>query len=238
MASKARNLVVDLAAIIVIVLTFALWIIFFPQQYFLAAILLIIETLAYAIIYLERLKIDAREIALIAALAVLAIVGRALFYAIPQVKPTAAIVLIAGFALGKVPGTIVGILSMFLSNFIFGQSLATPFQMLGMGLVGFIAGFFSGLKAKKKLQLWHELVLGFILVSLGYGFIVDTGTVIFLYQSLGEVAVWGTYVSGFFFNLVHAVATVVFLLFLSPLLSTQLSRLCKKYGLFSLKVIK
>lgn len=236
--NKSKNIWLDISLILVIIATFALWIFFFPNQYFLAAFLLILEILLYGIVNLERMHFDAKEMGILAALAVIAVVSRVLFYAFPQVKPTAAIVIISGLALGKAPGIIIGVLSMFLSNFFFGQGTFTPFQMIAMGLVGFFAGLFRKQKVEKTLKSWHEIVLGFILVFFVYGFIVDSGSVIFMLQSLQELAPISIYIAGIPFNLVHAASTAIFLLILSPLLSLQLSRICHKYGLFSIKMLE
>ncbi len=213
-----------------IVTTLVLWWRFFPEQYFLAITLLLGECLLLWIVYLEKIRPQAREIALMAALATLGIAGRALFFFVPQVKPTAAIVLISGLVLGHVPGFTVGLLTMFLSNFLFGQSINTPFQMLGMGLVGLIAGLLAGRRTLSALQ---TAILGFILTFFVYGLAVDTGSVLFLARWQGAVGVWPVYLAGIPFNLVHAGATAVFALFLYPFLTRQLKRICRKYGLFS-----
>ena len=55
-------------------------------------------------------------LALVATLAALAVVGRLAFAAIPNVKPTTDIVLFAGYALGAVPGFVVGAIAALVSN--------------------------------------------------------------------------------------------------------------------------
>ena len=60
--------------------------------------------LAAGFAWYERRRPPARIVALVAALAALAVVGRLAFAAVPNVKPTTDIVLFAGFALGAVPG--------------------------------------------------------------------------------------------------------------------------------------
>ena len=52
----------------------------------------------------ERERPSSRVLALVAALAALAVVGRLAFAAIPNVKPTTDIVLFGGYALGAAPG--------------------------------------------------------------------------------------------------------------------------------------
>src|ERR1700734_1518031 len=87
----------------------------------------------------ERTKPDARVVALVGTLAAFAALGRIAFAAVPNVKPTTDIVLIAGFALGGAPGYVVGAVAALTSNFFFGQGPWTPWQMLGWGATG-IAG--------------------------------------------------------------------------------------------------
>ncbi|NCC83877.1 MAG: ECF transporter S component [Clostridia bacterium] len=217
-------------------LTVLLWLALFPDQYFLVAVLLVVEVLALWLLYLEFEKPSPRELALMAALATLGVAGRALFFFVPQVKPTAAIVLISGLALGKAPGFTIGLLTMFLSNFLFGQSISTPFQMLGMGLVGFAAGFFA--KRERPLSLPLVAGLGFGLTFLLYGLLVDSGSALFLYRWQGNIGVWSVYLAGIPFNFVHALSTAAFLFFLSPLLTRQLTRICRKYGLFRSRMLE
>ena len=103
--------------------------------YLVAAVLLLFSALPF-FLHLERKPISAREMALLSVLTALAVVSRAVFYLIPQVKPIAAVVIVAGMCLGPFSGYMVGALSAFLSNFLFGQGIWTPFQMVALGLVG------------------------------------------------------------------------------------------------------
>lgn len=91
----------------------------------------------------ERSRPPAQVVALVAALAALAIVGRIAFAAFPNVKPTTDIVIFAGYALGGAPGFAVGALAALVSNFWFGQGPWTPWQMAGWGLCGVLGAFFG-----------------------------------------------------------------------------------------------
>ena len=75
-------------------------------------------------------------LALVAALAALAVVGRLAFAAFPNVKPTTDIVLLAGYALGGAPGFAVGAITPVVSNVFMGQGPWTPWQMAAWGGVG------------------------------------------------------------------------------------------------------
>ena len=84
----------------------------------------------------EREQPAARVLALVAALAALAVVGRLAFAAIPNVKPTTDIVLFAGYALGAAPGFAVGAITAIVSNVFLSQGPWTVWQMAGWGAVG------------------------------------------------------------------------------------------------------
>ena len=94
--------------------------------------------LAAGFAWYERTRPDARILALVATLAALAALGRVAFAALPNVKPTTDIVLIAGYALGGAPGFVVGAVTGLVSNFFFGQGPWTVWQMAAWGVTGLI----------------------------------------------------------------------------------------------------
>ena len=81
-----------------------------------ASLVLLGVALALGFGWYERERPPARVVAVVAALAALAVVGRLAFAAIPNVKPTTDIVLFAGYALGGVPGFAVGAVTAIVSN--------------------------------------------------------------------------------------------------------------------------
>src|SRR5437763_10497747 len=96
----------------------------------------------------ERSKPDARIVALVGTLAAFAALGRIAFAALPNVKPTTDIVLIAGYALGGGPGFVVGALAGLTSNFFFGQGPWTPWQMAAWGATGLFGAGLAPLTAR------------------------------------------------------------------------------------------
>ncbi len=110
------------------------------RHYYLISVAIICVALAIFALRFEERRPRAREVVVIAVLVALAVAGRAAFFMVPQFKPVAALVIIAGVALGPKTGFLVGVLSGFVSNFVFGQGPWTPFQMIGFGLVGLLAG--------------------------------------------------------------------------------------------------
>ena len=94
----------------------------------------------------------ARVLALVAALAALAVVGRLAFAAIPNVKPTTDIVLFAGYALGAVPGFVVGAITALVSNIFLSQGPWTVWQMAGWGGVGVGGALLARAAARARAQ--------------------------------------------------------------------------------------
>ncbi len=181
---------------------------------------------------------QAREILLIAVMAAIAVVGRMAFFMIPQFKPVTAIVIIAGVGLGAEAGFLTGAMAGFVSNFFFGQGPWTPWQMFSFGIIGFLAGvLFSKSKNRKgsrEAEWFHVLTLcifGGIATLVIYGLLMDTSTVFMSSQKLTWQAFMAVYISGFPFNVIHAVSTVIFLFFLSLPMERKLDRIKKKYGI-------
>ena len=110
------------------------------QRYYLLACLILLLAFAALLGRLERRRLRAREMVLLAVMTSLAVMGRAVFFLLPQFKPAAALVILAGALLGAESGFLVGAMTGFVSNFFFGQGPWTPFQMFGFGLIGFFAG--------------------------------------------------------------------------------------------------
>lgn len=109
----------------------------------LVSFLILAAVLLAGFAWYERSRPPSQVVALVAALAALAIVGRIAFASFPNVKPTTDIVVFAGYALGGAPGFAVGALAALVSNFWFGQGPWTPWQMAGWGMCGVIGALFA-----------------------------------------------------------------------------------------------
>jgi energy-coupling factor transport system substrate-specific component len=116
--------------------------------YYFASLVIITLSMLPFFIAFEGRKPQARELVVIAVLVALTVTARAAFFMTPQFKPVVALVVISGAALGAHSGFMVGALSGFVSNFIFGQGPWTPWQMFAFGMIGFVSGLiFSRLAA-------------------------------------------------------------------------------------------
>lgn len=198
------------------------------NYYIVSVVVLIASMLPFFVSY-EQKKVTARDITLTATLIALAVVSRAAFYLVPQVKPIAAVVIVSAVCLGAHRGYIVGAFSAFVSNFIFGQGMWTPFQMVALGTVGLLAGLiFRWLKVNR----YTLSIVGFVLATVVYGAIVDMSTVLSAYGN--NVTLKGAlsiYASGAVFSLVFGGATAVFLFLFGMPFITKIERISKKYGL-------
>ncbi|MCR5208467.1 MAG: ECF transporter S component [Eubacterium sp.] len=227
---SSRKSVVFFGVYVTLLLAFfILWQLFFNEvSYYVPCAVLIVFSMLLMFFKFEKRKSSAREITLTASLVAIAVASRAVFYLIPQVKPIAAVVIISAVCLGAERGFIVGALSAFVSNFIFGQGPWTPFQMLALGAVGLI----SGLLLKKKHSRVSLSLVGFALSFALYGLIVDLSTVLMTYGS--NITLHGmlsVYAAGAPFSAVFGVTTAVFLfLFGEPFIS-KISRVIKKYNI-------
>lgn len=198
------------------------------RQYYLTSVIIILLAIAMLFARFERRRPQAREIVIIAVMTALAVAGRAAFYWAPQFKPVCAIVILTAAAFNAEAGFITGAAAGLVSNFFFGQGPWTPWQMLGFGLVGFLAGLLFYDKEVKKLPI---MVYGFFSVLIVYGVIADTGSLFMFSQSVSWKALLAMYASGFVFNLIHAAGTVVFLWLLTDPIMSKLKRIKVKYGM-------
>ncbi len=222
----AFSLILSLALVLV-------WQVLFSaamNYYIVCAAVLLLSMMPFLIAF-EVSDVSARELTLTASLIALAVVSRAAFYLLPQVKPIAAVVIVSAVCLGAQRGYIIGSFSAFISNFLFGQGMWTPFQMVALGLVGFLAGcIFKRLKVNK----YTLSAVGFVLACVLYGLVVDMSTVLAMYGShLTWQGIASVYAAGAPFSLVFGLTTAVFLFFFGEPFIRSISRVNEKYGILA-----
>lgn len=207
---------------------------FDKSSYYIPIVIIIVLSMIPFFIFFENRKIKTSEIVLVSMMIALSVASRAVMAFVPQVKPTCAIVIVTAIAFGPNVGFVTGSLAMFVSNFLFGQGMFTPFQMLGMGLVG----FFSGLVFYRKKYNTNRFIVsitGGFLCFFVYGFIVDTCSVLMMITDFSISAILSVYASGVVFNLIHGVTTAVLLFFINKPMTDKFTRLRVKYGIFELE---
>jgi energy-coupling factor transport system substrate-specific component len=175
----------------------------------------------------ERRRPPAKVIALVAALAALAVVGRLAFAAIPNVKPTTDIVLFAGYALGPVPGFMVGAVTALVSNVFLGHGPWTVWQMVAWGGVGVGGALLARAAGHRELGR-VPLAIACGLAGLAFGAFMD------VYQwTLAAEQTLPTYVavsvSSLAYNLAHAFGNVVFCLLIGPVFIRALRRYRRRF---------
>ena len=183
--------------------------------------------LAAGFAWYERRRPPAKVVALVAAMAALAVVGRLAFAAIPNVKPTTDIVLFAGYALGGIPGFAVGAVTALVSNVFLGQGPWTVWQMAAWGGVG-VAGALLARAAGGRELGRVPLAIACGVAGLAFGAVLD------VYQwTLAARQDLPTYLavsgSSLPYNLAHAIGNVAFCLILGPFFIHTLRRYRRRF---------
>ena len=175
----------------------------------------------------ERTRPPARVVAMVAALAALAVVGRLAFAPIPNVKPTTDIVLFAGFALGPIPGFMVGAITALVSNLFFGQGPWTAWQMVGWGGVGVAGALVAHLwRGREPSRIALAAVCG--LAGLAFGAFMDVYQWSFTYSNdPGSYLVVAS--TSLPYNLAHAIGNVAFCLLIGPAFIRALRRYRRRF---------
>lgn len=195
------------------------------------AVLSLIVVLGCLIVFFagfEHSRPRLRDTMPIAVLAALGAAGRILFAPIPSFKPVSAIAIIAGAVFGRRSGFLVGALAALASNFFFGQGPWSPWQMYGWGLVGYLGGVLgqAGLFRNRAVLFGYGFLSGPL-----YGIVLNLWSIVGFYhpESLAQGVL--IYAAALPFDIIHGVATAVFLLALYFPWERKLARVKRKFGL-------
>lgn len=200
------------------------------RWYYITATLSVVESMLPFFVRFEARRPQARELALVAALAALAAVSRVAFAFVPWVKPVLGVVMVAGAVFGAETGFLVGSMAALASNFFFSQGPWTPWQMMAYGAGGALAGavFHGRGRACRPVVL---AAFGLVAVLLVVGPLLDASTVF----ATGSVITWqyvlAVLAAGLSANAALAVSTAVTLLLAGRPLFAKLDRLRTKYGM-------
>jgi len=226
-----RTIVAAALIFLTIPLTIYMGITFFDdRRFYFIAMAIIFQTMIPFVLVFEGRNPQARELVIIAVLCAIGVAGRAAFFMLPQFKPVIAMVIIAGVAFGGEAGFMVGSMTMFASNMYFSQGPWTPWQMFAAGIIGFLAGvlFRKGLLGRTRASL---AIFGGIATFIIYGGIMNPASV-FMWQPNPTLPMFlWAYLQGIPFDLVHAIATVFFMIIISKPMLQKLDRIKVKYGL-------
>ena len=193
----------------------------------LATLIVLGVAVAGGFAWYERSRPGARVLALVAAMAALAVVGRLAFAAVPGVKPTTDIVLFAGYALGGVPGFMVGAVTAVASNVFFGQGPWTIWQMVAWGAVGAGGAALARLQRGREPSRW-TLAAACGVAAVAFGAFMDVYQWSFAAeQSAGTYgAVAGTSLA---YNVAHVLASITFALVVGPTFVRAIRRYQRRF---------
>ena len=227
-----RTLIAAVLIVLCIPLTIFAGIMYLGNQHYnITALLVLAECMLPFFLVFESRKPKARELVIIAVLCAIGVAGRSAFFMLPQFKPVLALVIISGVAFGGETGFLVGAVTMLASNVLFSQGPWTPWQMFSMGIIGFLAGilFRKGLLRRSRGSL---ATFGAFATVIIYGGIMNPASALmYSSQSINWEVILAYYVSGLPMDLVHAAATVIFLLIAAEPMLEKLDRIKVKYGL-------
>ena len=199
------------------------------KSYYLISTLMIVELLIPFFLTFEGRRPQARELVVIAVMCALAVAARVAI-PIPNFKAIYAIIMIAGIAFGPESGFLVGAVAALASNFFLSQGPYTPWQMMGYGTGGMLAGFLfqKGRLPRKPLLMG---IVGFLGVLLLVGPLLDTCTVFLAPISMNFTSILAIYISGFAVNISQGLSTFVVMFLLGNPLLEKLERIQVKYGM-------
>ena len=227
-----RTLVAAVLIVLCIPLTIFAGVMYLSNQHYnVTAMLVLIECMVPFFLVFESRKPKARELVTIAVLCAIAIAGRSAFFMLPQFKPVLALVIISGVAFGGETGFLVGAVTMMVSNVLFSQGPWMPWQMFSMGIIGFLAGvlFRKGLLRRSRGSL---ATFGAFAAVIIYGGIMNpAAALMYNSQTINWEMLKAYYVSGLPMDLIHAAATVIFILIAAEPMLEKLDRIKVKYGL-------
>lgn len=202
-------------------------------NYYLVSVIMILASFAVFFFSYERKKPQARELVTLSVMSAIAIASRAAFAMIPFCKPMSGIIMITGMAFGPGAGFLTGVVSAFVSNFIFGQGPWTPWQMFAYGVGGALAGWFYKKKVMHEELRLQTALVGYAVIQLIVGPILDVCSIFTMGQPVNGTYALAIFGSGLIPNLIHGVATALTLLLLTKPMMEKLNRMKTKYGMMS-----
>lgn len=188
----------------------------------LIALVVVGAVLALMALRLETLGRDPASIVAVAVMAALGAAGRVALAAIPDVKPLSAIIIVSGAELGPRAGFAVGALGALASNIAMGQGSWTPWQMYAWGLMGYAAGHL----ARRGLLAGRAQALAFGALScMVFGALMDGYVLVSYVRPVTWASAISCWLASIPFDVVHALATVGFLLVIWVPWRRRLSRM-------------
>ncbi|MFC5470453.1 ECF transporter S component [Cohnella suwonensis] len=226
-ATSVRWLIVPIAAVYIVLSYLSIQ----RGNSLLIGIVLVLLSMIPFLLRFERKERKARELMLIAVMASVATVSRIPFATLlPGFTPVTFVVIVSGVVFGAEAGWMVGATTALVSNMFLGQGPWTPWQMFAWGMAGYTAGLFAHRSPARRRRL--PLALFGVAWGFLYGWILNLTLALDQWaQTHSWAAVFGKYVTGFPFEVIHASANLFFILAFGPSWIAVLERYRRKYGL-------
>lgn len=175
----------------------------------------------------EREKIVVEKIIIIAVISSIASLGRIIFSSIPGVQPSSFIIIVSSLVFGKSIGSMIGIMTILLSNIILGQGPWTIWQVFVFGSMGYFFGKFNEFFIKRNLIC---IICGFI-----WGFVVGYIMNIWFVLSYSDSNKLNGFIvsciASFYFDFFHGLSNAILLFLGKNKFISTFNRIGIKYGL-------
>jgi energy-coupling factor transport system substrate-specific component len=187
----------------------------------LGSTLIVAAAVVAGLSWYELRRPPAKLVALVAALAALAVAGRVLFAAIPNVQATTDVALLSGYALGPAPGFVVGAIAGLASNVFLGQGPWTPWEMLGWGGAGLFGAALAILTRRRLSRL--PLAVACAVAGFAFGAWMDLFTLV-AFTNGSKEGYFAISAVSLPFNIAHAVGNFLICLVFGPAFVRMLVR--------------
>ncbi len=169
----------------------------------------------------EQKKTGSRRAVIVAVMVALSVAGRF----IPLFKPVTALTVLTAVYFGGEAGFLTGSLSALISNLYFGQGPWTPFQMLGWGLIGLLAGLL-----RKPLKHRIPLCIYGLFAGIAFSGVMDVWTVLYSTGGFTPSLYTAALVTAIPHTVLYSLSNLLFLWFFSRPIGEKLERISIKYG--------
>ena len=192
------------------------------------SLVMVLAALVCFFLRYEQKRPPAREWIPLAVMASIAALGRMALAPVPHAKPMSAIIIITAMVFGAEAGFLTGALAVVGSNFFFGQGPWTPWQMFAWGMIGFVAGLLGKIGWLDK--KWQRCVFG-LCAGFMYGWVLNIWTAVTATAGEAGTGFIGLCLLSLPFDILHGMATVIFLWLLADSWGGKLRRVQVKFGL-------
>lgn len=199
------------------------------RSYYLMSAAVALEILIPFFLSFEGRKPQARELVTVAVMAAIVTIAR-VAVPLPSFKPTYAMILLSGIALGPETGFLVGAIGALGSDFFYGQGPFTPWQMMAYGMMGLLGGLAYKLHLLQRKRIPMTIYCFVVTVAI-VGPILDFSTVFLTVPFLAKETILPILASGLPVNLLQATCSSITVLLFGEVILEKLDRVKQQYGI-------